>query len=177
VLYKKQTNTIVITDMKNFDLFIIAENLQAMIPALNTLKGAKLSYALTKNIKLIEDEINTIRKIVEPTDGFKAYDSARVQLCEKFCKKDENGELLKKTLDNGSFEYDIDTDSAEWNAAINELKEKHETDINDRAAQIQKYNEILELDAEVKFHNVKLDNIPDEITPELMRTIEFFVVE
>lgn len=163
--------------MKNYELFVLSDQIQKKTAVLNTLKGAKLAYALTKNIKMIDDAIKSLYNIVEPSEKYKAYDTARVAMCEKFCKKDDTGALVKRPTTNNQFEYDIDMENPLWLDAIDALKIEHKEAIDDRTQQIDKYNEVLDEECEVAFVKVKLEHIPDEITTEIMQFLDFMVTE
>jgi predicted oxidoreductase (fatty acid repression mutant protein) len=162
--------------MKNHELFTIFDSLQKRLGQLNALRGARLAFALAKNIKLIEDEINIIRKTVEPTPEYFAYDSERVELCERLCRRDESGNLQKRAVGD-TFEFDIDTDSKEWKKAMASLKAKHADAIRLRDEQIARYNELLDMECNVAFTKVRLSNLTDDINVDLMRAIQFFVTE
>lgn len=163
--------------MKNYDLFTLAEQLAQNIERLKALKGAKFTYGILKNIDIMEKEVKSLVEVSKPTEDFMAYDKARVDLCTQFCKKDENGELLKKTSQNGQSEYDIDTESQEWKDAIAALKDTHMAVLTDRDEQIRQYNELLESDMAVEFFMISLNDVPNDISLDLMKIIKPFIKE
>jgi hypothetical protein len=69
---------------------------------LSTLTGAKLNYALLKNINKIEKETEDIKKIVNPSDRYKEFDKKRIDICQLYCEKDEKGENIKKQIDSNN---------------------------------------------------------------------------
>ena len=165
--------------MKNYDLFVLAEQLANNIDRLKALKGAKFTYGILKNIEILEKEVKMIMETSKPTDDFLAYDKTRVALCEQFCAKDEKGEMVKKENPNnpGQFEYDIDVESQEWKDAIVKMKEENKDVLEARDEQIKQYNELLQSEFEVELYKVKLDDVPNDISMDLMKIIKPFVKE
>jgi hypothetical protein len=164
--------------MKNYDLFVLAEQLANNIDRLKALKGAKFTYGILKNIEVLEKEVKMIMETSKPSDDFLAYDKARVALCEEFAK-DENGEIRKKEnpATPGQFEYDIDVESKEWKDAIVKMKEDYKEVLEAREEQIKQYNELLQADFDVELYKIKLDDVPNDISLELMKIIKPFIKE
>lgn len=48
----------------------------------------KVSYAVSKNIKILSEE-------------FKILDEQRIKICENYADKDENGKAIQKEIENG----------------------------------------------------------------------------
>lgn len=165
--------------MKNLELFALADQLGKSIERLKLLKGAKFTFTLLKNIDLIDKEIKSLSECSKPTDEYNAYDKARVELCEKFCAKEENGELKKKPnpQNPNQFEYDIDTTSKEWTDAIETLRLTNVAVLEAREEQLNSYNELLQSDSDVTFSTIKLADVPNEISMDLMRVIKEFITE
>lgn len=65
----------------------------------------KVSYAIAKNIKAIENELNI-------------YNSERQKLLDKYCVKDEKG---KNKIDENNQLKISDENLSDWNKSINEL--------------------------------------------------------
>ena len=163
--------------MKNIQLLITHDLIQKNLNKLNQLKGAKLNYALIKNIKMLDLEIEDLKKTIEPTESFKKHEEERITLCKTFCVKDDKNEPILKSGENNQKEFDIDLSNPEWIAAIDALKLKNVDILLARDEQIKTYNEILNLDSTVNFHMVKLNDIPDEIDFSLMHIIEFMIID
>lgn len=161
--------------MKNFELFLLAENLGQNLAKLQTLKGAKFCYNLAKNMDILEAELKVISTTSKPSDEFTEYDKKRVALCEEFAKKDAEGKPEKRDVGSGQFEFVIDTESQEWKNAIEKLREDNKTVIETRDAQIAKYNELLDLESTVEFRLTDLNDIDNDITLELMRLLKPFL--
>jgi len=165
--------------MKNYDMFVLAEQLANNIGNLKALKGAKFTYGLLKNIDLLEKEVKSVMEMSKPSEEFLVYDKARIALCETHAKKDANGEIAKKEVqpNSGQFEYDIDTTSKVWIDAIEELKVTYKEAIDIRDEQLKTYNELLSAESDIVLSKIALSDIPNDITLELMKLIQPFVKE
>lgn len=164
--------------MKNYDMFVLADQLAQNLERLKSLKGAKFTYGILKNIDTLEKEVKFIAETAKPTEEFNTYEKARITLCETHAKKDDKGEILKKEVPGtGQFEYDIDTTSKEWVDAIDVMKETYKEVIANRDEQLKQYNELLSADCEIVFTLIKLDDVPNEISMDLMKIIKPFIKE
>lgn len=161
--------------MKNYELFEIAQRISTVLPSLDKIKGAKFHYALLKNIDVLQKELDLIQTKSKPSEKFTQYEQLRVALCEQYAAKDENGVAKKRDLGNGQTEFDIDTESADWKSAIEKLKSENSGVITEREEQIKHYNDLLEVDSMVKFHLIKLEDIPDEVDGEQMQALRFWI--
>jgi hypothetical protein len=165
--------------MTNYELFVLADQLANNIEKLKALKGAKFTYGVLKNIDIIEKEIKILTDSAKPSEAFLAYDKKRVLLCEEFAGKDEKGEVKKKAVagSQNQFEYDIDTESEAWLSAIDALKSENKEIIDLRDEQVKEYNEMLSIDSAVVFHQIKLDDVPNDISLDLMKIVKPFIKE
>lgn len=161
--------------MKNYELFEIGQHIGNVLPSLEKIKGAKFHYALLKNIDLLQKELNLIQTKAKPSDSFTEYEKARVALCEKHAGKNDKGEPNKRDIGNGQTEYAIDTESEAWKNDIDKLKAEHQTAITERDEQIKQYNDMLDLDADIKFHLLSLEDIPNEVDGEQMRALKHWI--
>jgi len=163
--------------LKNYELFEIAQRIGNVFATLEKVKGAKFQYALIKNIDILQNEIKLIQSAAKPSESYSEYERLRVKLCEEFSAKDDQGQPKKREVGNGQTEYDIDTESEVWKTAIEDLKNQHKDVINERDEQIKNYNEMLDLESTIKFHLMKLEDIPNELDGEQMLAIRSFIAE
>ncbi len=161
--------------MKNYELFEIAQRISTVLPSLDKIKGAKFHYALLKNIDILQKELDLLQTKSKPSEKFTQYEQLRVALCEQYAAKDENGVAKKRDSGNGQTEFDIDTESAEWKSAIEKLKTDNAEVIAEREEQIKHYNDLLEVEAIITFHLMKLEDIPNEVNGEQMQALRFWI--
>lgn len=103
----------------------------------------KVSYAISKNISKLEREL-------------KIYNSERQKIINKYCKKDEEGNLV-----------------------IDENNQYHIEDENIDVCN-KELNELLDIEIEVNIHKFKLDDLMHgnyEMSPSEMALIDYMIEE
>lgn len=156
--------------MKKRDLFGILE----VLGQFRDLKGSvKFSYAVAKNFKLINDEVDIIRDLVKPSPEFEAFDNARNGICAKFAEKDEGGNPI---IMNGEYKIKVE-DISDFNKSMNVLMEESKDVIAVRTKQLEDYNSLIGEDVELSLHKIKLSSIPDGVSPAQMATIDSMIEE
>lgn len=163
--------------MTNHDLLILGDLLKQEINNIKQLKGAKLSYYITLNIDIINEKIQQILQTITPNNDYLEYEQTRIDICEKYCKRDENGNLIKIQIDENKFEYDVDINNPDWNIAMNNLKTKYSNTIEYRNNQITAYNKLLQQECDIDLNMFTLDIISDDVTVELMSILKFFIIK
>lgn len=162
--------------MKNLEVLELTNRVSTYLMQLKQLKGAKFSYAIVKNFNILEKEVKDINSTITPSEDYKSYEADRIALCEKFAKKDELGNSIKKNIQaNGAFEYDLDVTDKTFIEEIRKLQEKYKTALEDQSKKIEEYHKFLQEESEILFHTVSLDDIPSDISVELMSVIEPFI--
>src|SRR3990167_4508990 len=97
---------------------------------LGKLQGVKFTYAVARNIA-------AINKSLEPSSEFMVYDKERVELAQKFAKKDEKDKPL---TENNRY---VMEDEKGFDKAFAKLQEKHKEVIEKREKQFKDYIELL----------------------------------
>lgn len=138
---------------------------------LGNLSGVKFAYAVSRNIHLIEPEIKSIEKALEASDEFKKFEDKRMELVNKFGKKDDKGKPLVK--DN---EYEMDN-KEEFEKEFETLKEENKEVYEARQKQIEEYNELLKSESTVVLHKIQLSDVPQNITVTQMNSISSLISE
>lgn len=161
--------------MKNYQVLELADKLNKNLENFKHLRGAKFAYTLIKNTNLLSDEIKTVQLLAVASDRYKQYESDRIELCQRLCKKDTHGNLITKDLGNGMHEYNIDLDSKDWIDGISSLQEEYKEDITNYNQQVNDYNSFLNKDTNLIFHKMDFDDVPSDISLEMMAIIEPFI--
>ncbi len=166
--------------MKNFEIINLLNNIKHFAPQLNNLKGAKLSYAIVRNTKILDDEAKLFGEILKPSEKFTEYDTKRGELCKKFAKKDAKGEFIKKNINPNNpnhYEYDIDTEDVNWKDESKILLEMYKTDIDEHIAKEKKYNDLLLEDSDIdsKLYKITVNDLSDDVDVNLMYIIQYFI--
>jgi len=152
---------------KNFGLAMNA------LDSVSDIKGVKFAFAVLKNRKKLEAQVNEDKSIFEeilkPSEGFKQYEEKRIALCEISSEKDENG----KAITEGD-RYKI-VDMIKFNQELNKLTLEHEEAVNDRKRQLEEYNSLMEEEIEIDFQKIGFNDLPEELTENQLRSLEFML--
>lgn len=160
--------------MTNQELINLKAGLEQNIQGLKSLRGIKFAYALNKNFKILTAEIETFSEMFGVAEGYKEFEEARKELCEDFCDKDEDGNLM---YINNNTAYSIDITSEAWKEAYKTLEEKHKEAIDEHNKKIEDYNAFLLSESEIELHKISIDDVPETISVEEYELIQYFIQE
>ncbi len=147
---------------------MIKSKLLELSKALNgvgRLSGVSFSYAVARNLKLLEPEIEAIQKASEPSKEFQEYDQARIELAAKHSKKDEKGNPV---IEGNQF---ILEDQNAFNKDFEKLKKTHKEALDAREKQGEEVEKLLKEETPITLYKVKLENVPPQITSAEMSSI------
>ncbi len=140
------------------------------------LQGVKFAYAVSKNIYTIKPHIEALQASVASTEEFQQYEKERVELAKKHAKKNKEGNPITNTnLDNNTQSYEIENED-KFQKELEKLQEKHKNALQEREKQIEKYKELLQEEANIELHKIKVKDLPEKITPQQMTGL-FPIVE
>lgn len=148
--------------MKRSELFDLYNKLQGLRYHSD---NKKFSYALIKNIKSIESDINELNQIIKPNEDFLQFEKERISVCRSHAIKDENGEPIL----NGD-EFQIEN-MEQFNADLEPMKVKYQDVLSERQKQIEEYNSLLDEEIQEDLIKVGPDDLPDGITPNEIEDI------
>lgn len=137
---------------------------------IKNLKGSKFNYAIAKNINILKPEVEAIQETAKPRESFVEYDTARIELCKKHAKKDEQGEAVMKGGD-----FDIE-DMKAFDKELKKLQETHKQALDDRETQMKELDALLKEESPIELHKITLSDIPEDITTVQMNSI-FTIIE
>jgi DNA-directed RNA polymerase specialized sigma subunit len=141
-------------------------SLQVGISKVSNMTGSRFVYAIAKNARLIKPEIESINETLKQTDEYKKYEKERIALAEKYAKKDGQGNaiIIPNRNNPNVGDYDID-DKKKFNEELEKLNDKNKKVIEAREKQEEEYGKLLEEETEdFKFHKIKFDDLPENIT-------------
>ena len=153
---------------------------------LSTLPGAKFSYAVAKNMLVIKNEMEALNEVQKPKADFiklqKEFEPKRIEIVEKYCKKDDKGIALKKfiTINGQQVEiYDMEPENqvksnTECEVALKEMNPKI---YKEREEQLNEYEKLLDEEVVLMFYKIKQENLPSIITPEQVTSIFPIIAE
>ena len=126
------------------------------------LVSEKFIYAHYKNNGMVRDEIEAFKAQIKESPAFKEFTEKRVKICEE-CAELDNGGAAMKNPDGSYIIAEAHKDKfADQQGA---LKKKSKSVIDDREAQLKKFNEALDDDVpeDLQLHMVNYSNLPKEI--------------
>jgi len=147
--------------MKNKDLFRLYQGLNDV----SYFNGVKFAYSVVKNKKLIEAEIKTFEEVIKPTEEFQKYEQKRVETCEKYCERQEDG---KPVVENNAYKI---IDKISFDKELEQLKTDSQEMLDYREQQLKEYNELLDEDTKLELVKVSVDNLPNGITSSQIESI------
>jgi hypothetical protein len=136
---------------------------------IKSFKGAKLAYAVAKNIRLLETEIKSIQDASKPSEEFVKYDEERVALCGKFAKKDSKDEPV---IEDGRF---VMSSPERFEEEFTKLREENSEILEERDVQMKEVQALIDDDVEVELHMVSADALTDDMDAGLAAMILSFL--
>lgn len=152
---------------------------QNELSSLLSQKGIKLAIVVNKNLTALKSVLQPIldsyRQQYDSIEKLKEYQSALNDLYQSHGKKDENGNLISKTV-NGKTVIEIN-DVEQYKAAEEQLKSEYSTTIQQIDKLTADYNEILSQENEVELEQIDSSMLSNDLTGEdLMTLITYNVV-
>ena len=138
--------------MKNHELKLKAETMVALFKKkANPKQSGDYTYFLTKNAKILVEEFKIIEgmRMLDEADEQKLslYNSKRKQILEKWCDRDENGNLKK--IENGDItQYSLETNALKVEEDCKKLDGEFSDVIERKKEVIKTYNEFMDKDAD-----------------------------
>ena len=146
--------------MKNKEIIGVYQALSKM-----DYQGCKFSYFVAKNLSVLGAEIDVIQKTIETSEAFAVYDQKRVELAEKYAKKDKEGKTV--IVKNA---YQIEDQKA-FDKGFEKLNKENKTVVDARAKQIEDYEKLLEEESKVAPYKIKQENLPEDMKTFDLRSI------
>jgi Mor family transcriptional regulator len=138
---------------------------------------AKFNYALGKNLRKIKEEIQDLEDAVTPDKEFNEYEKERIALNEE-CAKKEGGVSVFIPNPDGTRRYQIDESKQEsFNKKLELLRKKYKATLDLQEKKIQGYNDMMREKAEINFHLINKEDIPDDLSPSDWEAIIDWVIE
>jgi len=151
--------------MKRKDLYVNLQSLETV----KDLKGVKFSYSILKNKRKFEEEIKLFEEVIKPNPAYEEYERKRITLCEVHSEKNDEG---KPIILNDKYKL-VDMDL--FNGELEVLKTSYLDVINERISQINEYNLILEEEVTIEMAKISFIDLPLDITPKQLESIEFML--
>ena len=123
----------------------------------------KFSYFIAKNKSAIKDEVDILTELAKAGESFKLYDNKRAALARELSEKDPNGNPI---IQNNA--YVLTENQEAFDKQLEGLRIEYKKAIENNDKKRDEVNKILQEDYEFKGFKIDMNNLPNELTPELM---------
>lgn len=144
-------------------------NLYQMLGYLGELTGARFTYTISKNKEILKNVVEEIQKTAEMHDNYREYEKERVELNEKYTKRDKDGNPEVKDKN-----YVI-KDKAKFEEEVEKLKEKHKEAIEEREQQRKDVEELANKEITLDLKTIPLSIVPDKVTVDQMDVLSILI--
>lgn len=155
--------------MKKVELYTFLNR----IKELNNLEGVKFAYAVVKNKKTIQKEVETLEEIKKPSEKHSEYENKRISVCRKYSKKDKEGNPV---VINECFDID-EAKKGDFEKELKLLQEEYTKEIKLQNKKIEEFTTLLEEEANIDIHYINYVDLPDNITPSQLEVIYSLIKE
>jgi polyribonucleotide nucleotidyltransferase len=144
-------------------------NLYQMLGYLGELTGARFTYTISKNKEILKNVVEEIQKTAEMHDNYREYEKERVELNEKYTKRDKDGnpEIKDKNY--------VIKDKAKFDEEVEKLKEKHKDAIEEREQQRKEVEELANKEITLDLKTIPLSIVPDKVTVDQMDVLSILI--
>ena len=166
--------------MKNKNLYELKE----VISRVNSKGNNKFKLALLLNEKMIEERVETIDKLREQSEEFKAFEQKRHELFTAHAELDENGQVIvysqaegKGEISSNGYGYpNIVKEKKQYEKQLTTLQEENKVVIETELKKQSDFSETLNQDVEpaIEFSFIPFDSVP-EIEYEEMKVLMPFI--
>lgn len=156
--------------MTNSEAIQIFQKLENNKLKLDQLKGTDIVYKITKNYNLLYDYIVLLNELIKPSDVFIEYNNKRIEICEKYADKEQDGTIIKYLDDFGIECYSLDLDNELFKNEILELQNQYQDTISLNDIKIKKYNQELNSECLLEFEYFTINELK-EYNSDLSKSI------
>lgn len=150
--------------MKNNQLFDL-KTVFNEISSTPDYKGIEFAYFIIKNKKIVEQQTTLLEELLKDAK-IQKFEEERIDLLTNF-SKDESGNSVTRPAANNRIEYIIPEEKkSEFEKAIDELKTRYATEIEEYSKKVNEYNVLLDQEfvPDVQFARITKDKLPPNLS-------------
>lgn len=148
-------------------------NLYEQLSYLGQLKGARFTFAVSKNKQILQVELDKIREMSQMTAEYKVYEAERVAINKKYAEKDSES---KPIIENKNYKI-TNANKKAFEKEMAELKEKNKDLIEAREKQSIEIAEYARAEILLDLKSIPLKFIPEDITVDQMDILAKLIQE
>lgn len=157
--------------MKNKELFDLRESLNDV----DYIKGKVFAYAVYKNKKILDDEIQAIKSTKnEPHTDYLNFENERTLLCQFHAEKDEKNNPVLQYNPDGTQSFKI-VDMDNFQNEYKDISEKYKDVLLDMEKSKSDYDSLLNKESEITLTKVNIKDLPDDISAIFLEKIRFML--
>jgi hypothetical protein len=151
-----------------------SENYSRGLSQMMSYRGQKFSYAIVKNMRAFEKFLKELADYhkTHPIEKEEEFHQKRIELCEQFAEKDENGKAI---IENRA--YKLPEDQTEFKAAFEALKEEYKVTVISIEQRDEEARAFADEEVEVEIFTIREEHMPDDISGEHRVFLEFMIDE
>jgi len=134
-------------------------------------KNVKYNYLIAINKDKIKSIKEVITEINKPSKEQNEYQEKRIDLCKKYCDKDDNGNPITTKKDNKEIFSGLENNE-EFKKEFEQLNEDNKGVIEEIENQSKQLSELLEEEESIEWKKINIDLFPNNTETEI---IEFFI--
>lgn len=147
------------------------------LDSVSHIRHLRFSYAVTKNLRFLREELETLQKVVDIPEEAKPYDNKRLELAKQYATKDADGNPVKI---NSGRSYDFTSANyADFEKALEKVQ--GQKDFKDSYSAFKQHNEkvkeFMEETIEINYHIIKYEDLPLDLSAAQLDMIFEFVSE
>jgi len=121
------------------------------------------TFAVTRTMDSIKPEVRAIIEARETgVDKYKEYEEKKMELVSKYASKDENGEPVSE---NSQWTFPSPEVKTKAQEELNAIRGDYEEAIQERAKEIDLYNELAAEEVEIEICQTSFERLPDDLLP------------
>jgi hypothetical protein len=159
--------------MRRQDLPLLLKSLQAVAKLVDDSDTpfGKFSYALVKNINLVDSECRTTASRLKIYPDFQEYEQDRAELATKFSDTNEDGS--PKTEGEGRERHYVIPESNKdaFATALQVLGDEHKAALDARTQQIEDFKLYVVGESELELFRITHTVMPEELKPAQIQSI------
>jgi len=158
--------------------------LSAMDQVSPSILHVRLSYAVAKNKRKLNEVVKDMQTLLRQSEGFQKFQKEKKDILKKHAEKDSKGLPIKDKIQSPQGfidDYLIKGGTEEGSPFardLEKLKAKYKKEIDEWEIQAKKYNESLEMESDFEPHMVTEDLLPEKGIPQAaMNGLVYMITE
>lgn len=150
--------------MKHKDLYVFKRGLDK-----SNFSFPRITYAITKNKRLVAEAIRDLDKVREPDESFKKFEEEKSVLAEHYAKPNSSGNKINQVPDlltgemKGFYNIpDVNDEKSPYRKELAKLEKKYKSEIEKHEDKLKKFNDFLEEESDFKPHMIDFELLEEE---------------